>query len=63
MAFKGISQDNCLSGQPRPAHFFGQALFGATEEQIVHIPPGRSRRAPVRDYPKSNQRSAQKTER
>jgi hypothetical protein len=63
MAFKGISQDNCLSGQPRPAHFFGQALFGATEEQIVHIPPGRSRRAPVRDYPKLNQRSALKMER
>jgi hypothetical protein len=63
MAFKGISQGNCLPGHPIPAHFFGQAPFGATEEQIVHIPPGRSRRAPVRDYPKSNQRSALKTER
>jgi len=45
MAFKGISQGNCLPGHPIPAHSFGQALFGATEEQIVHIPPGRSRRA------------------
>jgi len=63
MAFKGISQGNCLPGHPIPAHSFGQALFGATEEQIVHIPPGRSGRAPVRDYPKSNQRSALKTER
>ena len=51
MAFKGISQDNYLPGQLTPAHFFGAAPFGATEEQIVHIPPGRGRRTLVPDYP------------
>src|SRR5229473_19274 len=57
---KAFHRATALPGQPIPAHFFGQAPLGANEEQIVHIPPGRSRRAPVRDYPKSNQRSAQK---
>src|SRR6266849_5009417 len=60
---QSISQGNCLPGEPPPAHFFGQAPLGANEEQIVHIPPGRSRRAPVRDYPNWGRRSAPKTRR
>src|SRR5713101_8368186 len=45
------SQGNYMPGQQSPTHFFGRALFGAAEERIVHIPPGRSRRAPAGDYP------------
>jgi hypothetical protein len=40
-----------LPAQPIPAHYFGAAQFGATEQRIVHMPPGRGRRAPVRNYP------------
>jgi len=40
-----------------PAHFFARALSGATAERFVIIPPGRCRRAPVREYPKYGRRS------
>src|ERR1700694_972580 len=56
-----IRSQGKASRDNRFRHTFPRAFFGAAAEQFALIPPGRSRRAPVRGYSKKGRRSALKT--